>query len=165
MFMRKPFLLHAPSSPQNKLRETSGNVAAYIFGIMRNIIRIQSALGMCFRRVVCFTPCQGPLERANSVLKQELQQLEYAFGPSRILDSQDLVREIKITGTFGTLGSAFLPPLSTSLRAVWKNPSHCHAGTSLLPLNSSSYTVLKPWPRQPCTRTQRSSSFPQQARI
>ena len=63
-------------------KQASGNVAAYNFGIMRNIIRIQSALGMCFRRVVYFTPCRGPLERANSVLKQELQQLEYASGPS-----------------------------------------------------------------------------------
>ena len=76
----RPVATH--SSRPNRLYQAANNITAYNFGIMRNIIRIQSALGMRFRRVVYFLPCRGPLERANAVLEQQLQQLEYAFGHS-----------------------------------------------------------------------------------
>ena len=72
----------AQTSQPNRLYQAAINITASNFGIMRNIIRIQSALGMCFRRVVYFIPSRGPLERANAVLEQQLQQLEYAFGHS-----------------------------------------------------------------------------------
>lgn len=70
------------SQPKNRLYQTANSITAFNLGITRNIIRIQSTLGMCFRRVVYFLPCRGPLERASSLLKSELQQLEIAFGRS-----------------------------------------------------------------------------------
>ena len=77
--MKRPFAL---TSQPNRLYQAAINITTYNFGFMRNIIRIQLALGMRFRRVVYFLPCRGPLERENAVLEQQLQQLEYAFGHS-----------------------------------------------------------------------------------
>ena len=61
---------------------TASNVVTFHMSLTRNIIRIQSALGMCFRRIVYFLPGRGPLERSHAVLKNQLQSLEYAFGKS-----------------------------------------------------------------------------------
>ena len=70
------------ATPTSQSTQAANNITAHNFGIMQNIIRIQLALGMRFRRVVYFLPCRGPLERENAVLEQQLQQLEYAFGHS-----------------------------------------------------------------------------------
>ena len=49
-------------------------------GIMRSIIRIQTTLGMKFKRVLYFLPGRGPLERADAILKFELRWMAHFFG-------------------------------------------------------------------------------------
>ena len=73
---------HNGSGSHSGIYQSSMDIASFHIGITRNIIRIQSALGMRFRRIVYFLPCRGVLERAHFVLKAELQALEHAFGKS-----------------------------------------------------------------------------------
>ena len=49
-------------------------------GIMRSIIRIQAILGMKFKRILYFLPSRGPLERADAVLRLELNWMAHFFG-------------------------------------------------------------------------------------
>ena len=70
----------APSPTRDGIEQATRDVANFNMGITRDIIRIQAAVGMSFRRVLYFLPCRGPLERSNAILKLDLQQLEYAFG-------------------------------------------------------------------------------------
>lgn len=49
-------------------------------GIMRSIIRIQTTLGMKFKRILYFLPGRGPLERADAVLRLELNWMAHFFG-------------------------------------------------------------------------------------
>lgn len=67
-------------SHMNRPCQAAVNIANFDMSTMRNVIRIQSALGMRFRRVVYFLPSRGALERPDSLLKLDLQQLDYAFG-------------------------------------------------------------------------------------
>lgn len=71
-----------PESFSADFRASYSDVANSNLSIVRNIIRIQSSLGMHFRRIVYFLPCRGPLERASAILKLELQLLEHVFGKS-----------------------------------------------------------------------------------
>ena len=73
---------NTPDNQQSSICNASKEVTNCSLGIMRNIIRIQSALGMCFRRIVYFIPHRGPLERINALLKTDLTVLEAAFGLS-----------------------------------------------------------------------------------
>ena len=70
------------SHESSAVYQTAKDVTTFNLGITRNIIRIQTALGMHFRRIVYFLPSRGPLERAHSLLKTELQSLETAYGMS-----------------------------------------------------------------------------------
>lgn len=63
-----------------RIVQCATDIASSNLCITRNIIRIQAALGMCFRRVLYFLPSRGPLERFDALLKSELQYLELAFG-------------------------------------------------------------------------------------
>lgn len=49
-------------------------------GIMRSIIRIQTTLAMKFKRILYFLPSRGPLERADAVLRLELNWMAHFFG-------------------------------------------------------------------------------------
>ena len=73
--------------------QTAEEVTKFNLSITRNIIRIQAALGMCFRRIIYFLPQRGPLERAGAILKLELQSLEIAFG-RRIFESMVVIATI-----------------------------------------------------------------------
>ena len=50
--------------------------------IMRNILRIQAAMGVNFKRIVYFLPEKGPLTRPNAQLQQELKEMAHYFGKS-----------------------------------------------------------------------------------
>ena len=73
---------HAGNVPQSPLHIAANKVVDFHVTVTRNIIRIQSALGMCFRRIVYFFPIRDPLIRVDAILKGELKALEYAFGSS-----------------------------------------------------------------------------------
>lgn len=68
------------TATRESLYEASVGITSANIGITRNVIRIQADLGMCFRRVLYFLPCRGPLERSSALLKLELKQFEYVFG-------------------------------------------------------------------------------------
>lgn len=48
--------------------------------VMRDILRIQSAMEMHFKRILYFLPIRGPLEKSSRVLTQELLLLARFFG-------------------------------------------------------------------------------------
>ena len=50
--------------------------------LIRKIIRIQADLHLKFQRIVYFLPCRGPLEKADSVLQEELKVMYHYFGSS-----------------------------------------------------------------------------------
>lgn len=50
--------------------------------IMRDVLRLQSAMKMVFRRILYFLPVRGPLGRQTKVLRQDLLLLCKYFGPS-----------------------------------------------------------------------------------
>lgn len=65
-------------------------------GIMRMIIRIQTTLAMKFNRILYFLPGRGPLERADAVLKLELNWMAHFFGRA-IFKSMVLVATVPAT--------------------------------------------------------------------
>ena len=67
-------------SKENELHKSYGAVASFNMDVTRNVIRIQSALGIRFNRVLYFLPVRGPLERDSADLKSELEQLNQMFG-------------------------------------------------------------------------------------
>lgn len=48
--------------------------------LFRSILRIQSELNMPFDRVLYFLPCQGPLEKADSNVQEEIKVIHYFCG-------------------------------------------------------------------------------------
>ena len=58
------------------------NIVYTDLGIMRNILQIQSAMGMKFKRIVYFLPEKGPLVRASGDLQVELNAMIHYFGES-----------------------------------------------------------------------------------
>jgi hypothetical protein len=64
----------------DKILSPTDNLNINNLGIMRSIIRIQTTLGMKFKRVIYFIPGRGPLERADAVLKLELRWMAHFFG-------------------------------------------------------------------------------------
>ena len=51
-------------------------------GIMRNILQIQAAMAMRFKRILYFLPCRDSLQISSAALQQELQLMCYYFGRS-----------------------------------------------------------------------------------
>lgn len=58
--------------------------------IMREVLRIQTAMRMKFRRIIYFIPERGRLERSHKILLMELEQMVHYFGKS-IFDCMVLV--------------------------------------------------------------------------
>ena len=86
-----PGFFSLPNSPKqatgnreslDPLAEDTENTKQNHLGIMRNILRIQAAMRMKFRRILYFLPFRGPIEKGNMVLQQELQLMAYYFGKS-----------------------------------------------------------------------------------
>ena len=71
------------SSPgQNSTLCSVQNMAHTDLGIMRNILQIQSAMNMKFKRIVYFLPQKGPLVRGSGDLQAELCTMVHYFGES-----------------------------------------------------------------------------------
>ena len=51
-------------------------------GTMRNILQIQAAMAMKFKRILYFLPCRDTLQTSNAALQEELQLMCYYFGRS-----------------------------------------------------------------------------------
>lgn len=67
----------ASSLLQDDIHETAHNHLI----IMRDVLRIQSAMKMVFRRILYFLPGRGPLDKQTKVLRQDLLLLAKYFGP------------------------------------------------------------------------------------
>lgn len=79
-----------PSSP---LEVSATKVQNNNLGIMRKILHAQTALNMKFRRILYFLPVRGPLDRANAILKLDLQLMAHYFGKA-ILECMVIVTTI-----------------------------------------------------------------------
>ncbi len=71
---------HPGQSPT--LCSAAQNIVHTDLGIMRNILQIQSAMGMKFKRIVYFLPEKGPLVRASGDLQLELKTMIHYFTES-----------------------------------------------------------------------------------
>ena len=67
-------------SPTSPVKENAGSVLDNNLDIMRKIVHVQTALRMKFRRILYFLPVRGPLERADAILKLDLQLMAHYFG-------------------------------------------------------------------------------------
>ena len=70
-----------PQSPAAAL-VSAQNIVYTDLGIMRNILQIQSAMCMKFKRIVYFLPEKGPLVRPSGNLQMELNTMIHYFGES-----------------------------------------------------------------------------------
>ena len=61
--------------------------------IMREILRIQAAMRMNFKRILYFLPERGSLEKCHEILRMELEQMVHYFGKS-IFDCMVLVATV-----------------------------------------------------------------------
>ena len=68
--------------PQSPTVCSAQNIAYTDLGIMRNILQIQSAMCMKFKRIVYFLPQNGPLVRPSGDLQLELNTMIHYFGES-----------------------------------------------------------------------------------
>ena len=84
-------------------QKTGERVTSTGLSIMREILRIQSMMGMKFRRIIYFIPERGALERPHKGLQMELEQMVHYFGKS-IFDCMVLV------ATVGPDIYQYLPP-------------------------------------------------------
>ena len=67
----------------DRLSQTASNsVTAKGLAIMREVLRIQAAMRMNFKRILYFIPERGPLERCHEILRMELEQMVHYFGKS-----------------------------------------------------------------------------------
>lgn len=71
----------------------SANVRAKGLAIMREVLRIQAAMRMDFKRILYFIPERGPLERCHEILRMELEQMMHFFGKS-IFDCMVLIATV-----------------------------------------------------------------------
>ena len=71
----------------------SANVTAKGLAIMREVLRIQAAMRMNFKRILYFIPERGPLERCHEILRMELEQMVHYFGKS-IFDCMVLIATV-----------------------------------------------------------------------
>ena len=69
------------------------NVTAKGLAIMREVLRIQAAMRMNFKRILYFIPERGPLERCHEILRMELEQMVHYFGKS-IFDCMVLIATV-----------------------------------------------------------------------
>ena len=58
--------------------------------MLKDLIKLQKQEKWQFHRVLYFLPCRGPLERANTVLKEEIKLIHRFFG-NAIFDHMVLV--------------------------------------------------------------------------
>ena len=72
---------------------TSSDVTKSALTIMRQILRIQEAMKLNFKRIIYFIPERGPLQRANKILQIELETMVHYFGKS-IFDCMVLVTTV-----------------------------------------------------------------------
>lgn len=68
------------SQPSQRLETDINRCTRKHLAVMRDILRIQTSMGMRFSRILYFLPVRGPLERASGVLLQELLLLARYFG-------------------------------------------------------------------------------------
>ena len=73
--------------------DTPTDVARSGLAIMRQVLRVQEALKLNFKRIIYFIPERGPLERPHKALQIELEQMVHYFGIS-IFDCMVLVTTI-----------------------------------------------------------------------
>ena len=71
----------------------SANVTTKDLAIMREVLRIQAAMRMNFKRILYFIPERGPLERCHEILRMELEQMVHYFGKS-IFDCMVLIATV-----------------------------------------------------------------------
>jgi hypothetical protein len=71
----------------------SANVRTKGLAIMREVLRIQTAMRMDFKRILYFIPERGPLERCHEILRMELEQMVHFFGKS-IFDCMVLIATV-----------------------------------------------------------------------
>ena len=60
----------------------SDGLTTRVLAIMREVLHIQAAMRMNFKRILYFIPQRGPLERINAILQMELEQMVHYFGRS-----------------------------------------------------------------------------------
>ena len=78
----------------DRLPQTASNsVTAKGLAIMREVLRIQAAMRMNFKRILYFIPERGPLERCHEILRMELEQMVHYFGKS-IFDCMVLIATV-----------------------------------------------------------------------
>jgi hypothetical protein len=73
--------------------DTPSDVAKSGLAIMRQVLRVQEAMKLNFKRIIYFIPERGPLERPNKILQIELEQMVHYFGVS-IFDCMVLVTTV-----------------------------------------------------------------------
>ena len=71
----------------------TANVTIKGLAIMREVLRIQAAMRMNFKRILYFIPERGPLERCHEILRMELEQMVHYFGKS-IFDCMVLIATV-----------------------------------------------------------------------
>ena len=77
-----PGFLSAVKVVDQQISGITTNAMATHLGTMRNILQIQAAMAMKFKRILYFLPCRDTLQLSNAALQQELQIMEYYFGRS-----------------------------------------------------------------------------------
>ena len=77
-----PGFLSAVKVVDQQISGITTNAMASHLSAMRNILQIQAAMAMKFKRILYFLPCRDTLQLSNAALQQELQIMEYYFGRS-----------------------------------------------------------------------------------
>ena len=108
-------------------------------GTTRNILRIQAAMAMRFKRILYFLPKRGTLEFNDAALQQELQLMCYYFGRS-IFETMVLV------ATLGPCSYEMFPddaPVQMPARQLYRSRAvFQEALTSFLPKNTPNPPII-----------------------
>ena len=108
-------------------------------GTTRNILRIQAAMAMRFKRILYFLPCRDTLQINNSALQQELQLMCYYFGRS-------IFEVMVLVATFGPSVYELFPegtPVQMSDRQLDRSRAvFQEALTSFLPENTPNPPII-----------------------
>ena len=80
-------------APDTELLTTAERATSAGLGIMREVLRIQAAMTMNFKRILYFIPERGPLVRSHRNLQMELEQMVHFFGKS-IFDCMVLITTV-----------------------------------------------------------------------
>ena len=80
-------------APDAEFLTTAERATSAGLGIMREVLRIQAAMMMSFKRILYFIPERGPLVRSHRNLQMELEQMVHFFGKS-IFDCMVLITTV-----------------------------------------------------------------------